>query len=727
MAQEPLMRDPKSGRMLSRFETTVRRAQLDAESLGQKGLDKEFTEFASRQGDDTDNVQKYVTPMMDVVRNYGGPAVQLRKVLPLLKEIITLADEDPTLTKAEKTRIQAAHATLAQFIQRKSAVLTRVGSRLKSFAKDKLPDARASVSQGLQNSQSGMAKLAGKVLAPRDKEDIKQSMMDARASVYGQALEARKAHKEKQKVSKERVIPDMDEPTKPRKTRKVSDDEGDTPSSTSASDLLSEILGVNQEMLRKIEVTNQLLRTGREDMIQQEDEKERAAKTKVAKVGTTPATVKDKSKGFLESLLPIGLLDGVKNAFGSILKWFGPGSVLASMVMPAITALGTAAAVIGAAWLGWKVGDWISQLMGLGSSSEALAKLMDGSQSALETAKSAWKGITGGKAKETAGAKEDTIKAARAHAREMGGEQKGFNQPNTMADAVAMNNRWSEWKKAQVKKTTQATLPAGRNLSMLPTVTGRSLPEEKPVGKSVAKIDANPMTSPNAPTVEKVKPEAFNYDAYAAQLGQRESSNNYQAENGLGYLGKYQMGVMALEDAGLLKPGTSKLKGGQKTILANPSNWTIPGGKLAFLKNAALQEQVMKGHTNRNLSTLKRLKMVNASTSGGDMAGLLAASHLVGVGGVKKSMETKDANGVSARNYFDMAANAQRGPSDRRNAAPVMAMNNARGASGGPKIIIAPQQTVRTNNTQTHTIVPLPVVTSNPDQTVRAIKSVNTV
>ena len=41
-----------------------------------------------------------------------------------------------------------------------------------------------------------------------------------------------------------------------------------------------------------------------------------------------------------------------------------------------------------------------------------------------------------------------------------------------------------------------------------------------------------------------------NYKAFLDALGMRESSNNYQAVNEFGYLGRYQMGALALEDIG---------------------------------------------------------------------------------------------------------------------------------------------------------------------------------
>lgn len=152
----------------------------------------------------------------------------------------------------------------------------------------------------------------------------------------------------------------------------------------------------------------------------------------------------------------------------------------------------------------------------------------------------------------------------------------------------------------------------------------------------------------------------IDYDAYAATLGQRESGNNYQAVNTLGYLGKYQFGAMALEDVGLVKPGVGK-KG--LRALNNPSNWTIEGGKETFLNSPEIQEAAMKTLTTRNFKTLKRIGVLNENSSPDQIAGALATSHLLGPGGAKevilKGVNKQDAYGTSGYSYYALGSATQ--------------------------------------------------------------------
>jgi len=148
----------------------------------------------------------------------------------------------------------------------------------------------------------------------------------------------------------------------------------------------------------------------------------------------------------------------------------------------------------------------------------------------------------------------------------------------------------------------------------------------------------------------------IDYKAYAQKIGEKESGGNYKAINTLGYLGKYQFGAMALQDMGLVKKGTS-LKG-----LDDPSNWNIQGGKQAFLNNTQLQEDTMVRYTKQNLATLNRIGVVNKDSSPQEIAGYLAASHLLGPGGAKQLSKGKsgtDAYGTSSASYFKIGSSTQ--------------------------------------------------------------------
>lgn len=149
----------------------------------------------------------------------------------------------------------------------------------------------------------------------------------------------------------------------------------------------------------------------------------------------------------------------------------------------------------------------------------------------------------------------------------------------------------------------------------------------------------------------------IDYAAYAQRIGQRESNSNYQAVNTIGFLGKYQFGYMALIDMGLVRRGVTSNR-----QLDNPSNWTIEGGKQAFLNNPQLQEDTMVRYTNQNFRALNRLGVINAESSNEQIAGFLAAAHLLGPGGARNLAQGRDgadAYGTSGASYYRLGAATQ--------------------------------------------------------------------
>lgn len=167
-----------------------------------------------------------------------------------------------------------------------------------------------------------------------------------------------------------------------------------------------------------------------------------------------------------------------------------------------------------------------------------------------------------------------------------------------------------------------------------------------------------PSPSPAAsPAPVSVSGIPIDFASFAKRIGMLESSNNYTAVNSLGYLGKYQFGALALQDMGLVKKGTS-LKG-----LDNPANWTIEGGKQAFLNNPELQEKTFIRYTTMNFRTLQRIGVLTAESPPDQVAGFLAASHLLGPGGARDLMKGKvstDAYGTKSSKYYVEGVETQR-------------------------------------------------------------------
>lgn len=165
---------------------------------------------------------------------------------------------------------------------------------------------------------------------------------------------------------------------------------------------------------------------------------------------------------------------------------------------------------------------------------------------------------------------------------------------------------------------------------------------------SPTKVESAPIPSASGLPID--------YKSYAQKIGEKESSGNYKAVNTLGYLGKYQFGAMALQDMGLVKKGTS-LRG-----LDDPENWNIEGGKQAFLNDPTLQEETMVRYTKQNYNTLQRIGVINKDSSPQEVAGYLAASHLLGPGGARdlsRGKVSSDAYGTSSASYFNVGSATQ--------------------------------------------------------------------
>ena len=142
------------------------------------------------------------------------------------------------------------------------------------------------------------------------------------------------------------------------------------------------------------------------------------------------------------------------------------------------------------------------------------------------------------------------------------------------------------------------------------------------------------------------------YSAFLDALGKRESSNNYAAVNRFGYMGRYQMGGMALKEAGF------KDADGAWTALANSYGVYSQDD---FLHSPDAQNVAVAAYHTKVCSYIRayRLERYIGSTYCGvevTRSGLLAACHLVGVGSLKKALASGthayDGNRTPASEYM---------------------------------------------------------------------------
>jgi hypothetical protein len=151
-------------------------------------------------------------------------------------------------------------------------------------------------------------------------------------------------------------------------------------------------------------------------------------------------------------------------------------------------------------------------------------------------------------------------------------------------------------------------------------------------------------------TVGTLSPEQWG--AYLDKLGAMESGNNYGAVNRLGYCGRWQFGAGALIDAGYVRPGTTNRN------LLSPAAWTGKDGvtsRADWLSRSDAQDAAMLTYTRGHYKSLLAQGELLPTSSPARIAGLLAAAHLMGIGGARHLVDgtvTHDANGTTTLKYY---------------------------------------------------------------------------
>jgi hypothetical protein len=143
-----------------------------------------------------------------------------------------------------------------------------------------------------------------------------------------------------------------------------------------------------------------------------------------------------------------------------------------------------------------------------------------------------------------------------------------------------------------------------------------------------------------------------NFDAYAAALRKRESSDDYTKVNERGYTGAYQFGKAALIDAGFMD------RSGNWTSYARShgvNSWED------FKANPAAQDIAFQNFTEQNWKYLKNHFSYVGQTIGGvpiTVSGMLAGAHLVGQRDLKRFLNSGgaevpiDGNNVPVTEYM---------------------------------------------------------------------------
>lgn len=144
------------------------------------------------------------------------------------------------------------------------------------------------------------------------------------------------------------------------------------------------------------------------------------------------------------------------------------------------------------------------------------------------------------------------------------------------------------------------------------------------------------------------------YGDFLDDLGMRESSDRYDVKNRFGYLGRYQMGELALQEAGFLEAdGTWTDLANSYGIFSESDFLQSPDGQDAAIR--ACHTKICEYIRNYGLDSYVGRRYCGVKVT---KSGLLAACHLVGVKSMKEALQKNemiyDGNQVPASEYMEL-------------------------------------------------------------------------
>jgi GH24 family phage-related lysozyme (muramidase) len=180
MANEPLARNPQTGRMLSRLATQSLQANLAVSQHGQSPEVQALLAEEQTVGMDDHAVQQYITSMFRPLKQWAGNASELAKFIPVIQQLADGAKMDMMLKDTEKKRIEDYAKKLIAFCRAKTTLFARAESAFRNIAKA----GREKVADKLGESSSGIFKLAGKLMMPKEeKPTAEKDVKKARSNV----------------------------------------------------------------------------------------------------------------------------------------------------------------------------------------------------------------------------------------------------------------------------------------------------------------------------------------------------------------------------------------------------------------------------------------------------------------------------------------------------------------------------------------------------------------
>lgn len=202
----------------------------------------------------------------------------------------------------------------------------------------------------------------------------------------------------------------------------------------------------------------------------------------------------------------------------------------------------------------------------------------------------------------------------------------------------------------------------------------------------------------------------------ASTVATESDGGNLGVVNKAGYMGRYQAGAGWLADAGMLKGGSEGVKaamkadgftreydwgksGGMSRYLQKDENWKDGMSYSKYLRSADAQDGAFKTNSDKAYGDMMRKGVITPNTPPAEVAGLLKARHIAGLGGAEAvatgGTGPADANGTTARKYFEdvtkdrggfRAAYASEAPAARAVAAGIPGAVGAPGVAGVPGV-----------------------------------------
>jgi hypothetical protein len=209
--------------------------------------------------------------------------------------------------------------------------------------------------------------------------------------------------------------------------------------------------------------------------------------------------------------------------------------------------------------------------------------------------------------------------------------------------------------------TTMTTDDSGKWLfitAVIDGVTRIGWAQEQFIDLTDSGSDTPPGPKVATPSAETGIFSRDNWKLYTGVLGKRESDNNYRSVNQFGFCGRWQFGAGALADCGYVRNGS------RNSDLTLPNAWSGlngVGSRNDWLSNEDAQNSAMLTYTKSHYNSLLKAGGLRPDSSVERCAGLLAASHLVGVGGAMSLVRgtiQQDANGVTSAQYYGLLSKA---------------------------------------------------------------------